>query len=248
MTVSDVIRPGDKVDIRLIQQIEREKITGEEAKVYKSQVLDFRNNGNLQIAMPTEAGRLVLLALGVRFEFTFYSKALLYSFTGQVVERYKKDNMYILEIEQKSPLEKFQRREYYRYECMLETSFYLLTEEQAGLETVPAMLESLRQNGLCESERTGVIVDLSGGGARMTTTDEVEPGSSILLVLQLINEKVNKQYHIVTNVISCRRLENVSERRFELRVKFKITDDKMREEIIRYIFEEERRNRQKASR
>lgn len=40
-------------------------------KIYKSQVLDLKENGNLEISMPVERGKLVLLPLGIRMEFIF---------------------------------------------------------------------------------------------------------------------------------------------------------------------------------
>ena len=41
-------------------------------KIYKSQVLDLKENGNLEISMPVERGKLVLLPLGIRMEFIFF--------------------------------------------------------------------------------------------------------------------------------------------------------------------------------
>ena len=46
MAVTDLIKPGDKIDIRLLQQVENEERTGDIIKVYKSQVLDINKRGN----------------------------------------------------------------------------------------------------------------------------------------------------------------------------------------------------------
>ena len=75
---SNIIRPGDKIDIQLVQQIENADRTGTGADTYKSQVLDVLDNGNLEISMPTESGKLILLPLGVRYEFAFYSGGGIY--------------------------------------------------------------------------------------------------------------------------------------------------------------------------
>ena len=61
MAFTDLIKPGDKIDIRLLQQVENEKRTGDTVKVYKSQVLDINKRGNLEISMPTEGTKLILL-------------------------------------------------------------------------------------------------------------------------------------------------------------------------------------------
>ena len=78
MAFTDLIKPGDKIDIRLLQQVENEERTGETVKVYKSQVLDINKRGNLEISMPTEGTKLILLPLDVRLEFVFYSGGFLY--------------------------------------------------------------------------------------------------------------------------------------------------------------------------
>ena len=41
MAFTDLIKPGDKIDIRLLQQVENDERTGDTVKVYKSQVLDI---------------------------------------------------------------------------------------------------------------------------------------------------------------------------------------------------------------
>ena len=95
MAFTDLIKPGDKIDIRLLQQVENEERTGDTVKVYKSQVLDINKRGNLEISMPTEGTKLILLPLDVRLEFVFYSGGFLYKSIGQIVERFKRDNIYL---------------------------------------------------------------------------------------------------------------------------------------------------------
>lgn len=245
MTVSELIRPGDKIDIRLIQQIEQSTVDGTVPKVYKSQMLDFKANGNLLISMPSEGGKLILLPLEVRFEFVFYSMGGLYRGIGQIKERYKKENIYMLEVELKSQLEKFQRREFYRHSCLLDVNYYVLSAEEAKISSPEKILGQLRGDGLYERQERGIIVDLSGGGIRFKSGEERKAGEYLLMELKLSSESLDKQYYIVGTVINCTRLEHISEKTYESRVKFLIKDDRIREEIIRYIFEEERRTRQR---
>lgn len=58
MTVSEVIRPGDKIDISLMQHMERSAEDCTIPRTYKSKVLDLKENGNLEIAMPSEGESL----------------------------------------------------------------------------------------------------------------------------------------------------------------------------------------------
>ncbi len=245
MTISELIHPGDKIDIRLIQQMESAASGGEMEIVYKSQVLDYLENGRIVIAMPVEKNRLVLLPLEVRFEFVFYAQSGMYRAVAQAKERYKKDNVHMLEIELKSQLEKFQRREYYRYTCLMDMNYYLLTEDEVKIESAEALFVQIQHQNFKERECQAKIVDLIGGGVRVLTEKYLEPGQYILLWLQLENEHFHKQYYIVGSVIRCVRKESAADSKREVRVKFLIRDDKVREEIIRYIFEEERKTRRR---
>ena len=71
MTIAEIIQPGDKVDISFVQNVERAKKDQSMPKIYKSQVLDLKENGNLEISMPVERGKLVLLPLGIRWSLSF---------------------------------------------------------------------------------------------------------------------------------------------------------------------------------
>lgn len=250
MTVEELIRPGDKVDISFVQQVENINTAGEAQQVYKSQVLDLKENGNLDISMPSEGSRLILLPLGVRLEFVFYSKGGLYRAMGQIKERYKSENIYMLEIELKTQLEKFQRREYFRFPCILDFNYYTITEEEAKFESGDALLIALRENDKegknSAREYEGNIVDLSGGGVRFRTAEELKPNQKLLFEIHLQNENLNKQYYIIGSVISCIPAEKASDKLFEIRAKFQIRDTSTREEIIRFIFEEERKSRQRG--
>lgn len=248
MTISEVIHLGDKIDIRLIQQVEAENKDGTATKLYKSQVLDIKEDGNLEISMPIEAGKLLLLPLGVRFEFVFYSSGGLYRAVGLIKQRYKKDNVYMLEVELKSQLEKFQRREFFRFSCLLDFKYYKITDEHSKLESIDEIFLQIRDDDFYGKVYEGQIVDLSGGGLKFNTVEELTVGSYLLYELHLQNDIINKQYYIVGEIISCRKMENIQEKKFQARGKFLIKDDRVRENIIRYIFEEERRTRQKEKR
>lgn len=246
MTVADVIHPGDKIEIN---QLQRGDTQGDISAVYRSKVLDVKENGNIEISMPTEKGRLVLLSLGVRFEFVFFSRGGMYRAIAQVKERYKKDNIFMLEIELRSQLEKFQRREYYRYPCIMNFDYYLLTQEEAEYGTGEAIYIQI-QNGVFpdKEEQTGQIIDLSGGGVKFIAEEEVKQGQYLLIQLCLKNEEINKKYYIVGTVIASQKTTRGSKNCYEIRMMFMIQDNNIREEIIKYIFEEERKTRQRSKR
>lgn len=246
MTVAEVIHPGDKIEIN---QLQRADAKSDISVVYRSKVLDVKENGNVEISMPTEKGRLVLLTLGVRYEFVFFSRGGLYRAIAQVKERYKKDNIFMLEIELRSQLEKFQRREYYRYPCIMNFDYYLLTKEEAAYGSGEAIYIQIRNGAFPDkTEQTGQIIDLSGGGVKFVTKEEVLPEQYLLMELCLRSDEVNRKYYIVGTVISSQKTTRGDKKCYEIRVKFLIEDNNIREEIIKYIFEEERKTRQRSKR
>lgn len=242
--VSNIIQPGNQVDLCMLQQIEMERKTGVRAHIYKSQVIGILSDGELELSMPTEAERPVMLPIGIRFEFVFYSKDGLYRGLGLVEERYKSDNRYMLRVSLKSQLRKYQRREFSRVPCAIGMAYYGITPEQA-LGVPPGQLQQLKElPQVLGTRREASIVDISGGGARFVSDAESRNGSYILMEVRLDSADDAAAYlfpaHILASLVS-----GEGKGRFETRVEFVIRDRKVREEIIRYIFDEERKNRNK---
>lgn len=245
--ISDIIQIGNGVEICLTQQIEQEKKTGVHAHIYKSQVAEIFGNDDLELLMPTEAGKLILLPLGVRFEFVFYSKSGLYRGTGLVKERYKSNNMYMLRVSLKSQLQKYQRREYYRMPCIIPMTYYEITEENVR-NISPERYRMLVE--LPEIEMTlreASIVDISGGGLRFVTDSYVPLERYIMIEVELKNIHESNVYLLPAHILASEKRSSRDDR-YENRAEFVIRDRKVREEIIRFIFDEERKNRRKEVR
>ena len=140
-------------------------------------------------------------------------------------------------VELKSNLRKYQRRDYYRFSCALEMkSRELSRDEIRVVDTV----EEFITPGL--PLKQSVIVDISGGGLRFLSNHQYEPGSLIYInYCLLIKEKV-KEYNLVGKVLAIKPSEN-RKGVYEHRVQYVNIGNEEREEIIRYIFEEERKHR-----
>lgn len=86
------------------------------------------------------------------------------------------------------------------------------------------------------------ITDLSGGGTRFNTNKIYNPGDKILIRLEFISGGTYKNLEILGIILSATELYN-DLGAIEYRIEFKDMDKKDREELIKYIFEEERRRR-----
>ena len=98
MKLSEVIRPGDKIDIRLVRQIEREEKGGEPAPLYQSRVCDLTSEKDLEIDMPMSGGKMILFPMGAECLFVIYTRSGMYRCEAVVRRRYKEDNLFFLSV------------------------------------------------------------------------------------------------------------------------------------------------------
>ena len=69
--ISNVLREGMKIDIHIVNQTERSESAEKAAPVYKSQIFELFENGEMEIMMPIQSGKLILLPLGLRYEILY---------------------------------------------------------------------------------------------------------------------------------------------------------------------------------
>lgn len=233
------VKPGEKVELQTVER----SILGavSDKKAYVSKVYDVISDEQFEILMPMEKTKLILLPVDGEYDVCFYTKQGLYQCYVRIVDRYKSDNTFILLCEPTSNLRKHQRREYYRFSCILNmNSRELVEEEIVAIEKN----EVFFQPGL--PLQKSVIVDISGGGVRFVSNYRYEEGTIIYLTYKLMINGREKEYELAGKILASKAIEN-RQGEFEHRLKYLHVENSDREEIIRYIFEEERKNRQKEN-
>ena len=127
--LSKYVVPGNRLEIQAVERIKNADET-ERKKIYQTQVCDVLSEDRLEIMMPMEKTKLILLPVDVEYDLYIYTSAGLYQCFARVIDRYKADAKYILLMELTSNLRKFQRREYYRLSCALDMDSRLLEKEE----------------------------------------------------------------------------------------------------------------------
>ena len=127
--LSKYVKPGNKVEIQAVEHVKYVD-DGDQKKVYSSMVSDILSDDQLEILMPMEKSKLILLPVNAEYDLYFYTEAGLYQCFVKVIDRYKQNNQFILCLELTSNLRKFQRREYYRLGCALEMNARPLEKEE----------------------------------------------------------------------------------------------------------------------
>lgn len=239
--LSKFVKEGDRVELIPVENRTKLNTTEAEEKTrtYSTKVASVIDDETIELLMPMEQTKLILLPVNAEYNVVFYTNGGLYQCFATVEDRYKSGALYLVQLSLTSNLRKYQRREFYRFSCALEMCSRNLVEEE--ISAIENKNPSYLQPNL--PIKRSVIVDISGGGLRFMSNQKYEVNSMVYCSYNLIKGKESKQYEIVGRVLSVKSLEN-RPGVYEHRVQYVNMDENVREEIIQFIFEEERRNRQ----
>ncbi len=235
------IREGDRIELTPVEGRARLTDDGEGPKTYATQISEITSEDTIEVLMPMEKTKLILLPVDAEYNVVVYTEAGLYQCFAKVIDRYKSEGMFFLAMELTSNLRKYQRREFYRFSCALEMCARNLEEEEINAVEKKSKMW-LQPN---RPIKRSVVVDISGGGLRFMSNQKYEVGSMIYCSYNLVRGTERKQYELVGKVLDVREIEN-RPGVFEHRVQYYNIDEGTREEIIQFIFEEERRSRRRS--
>lgn len=237
--LSKYVMPGDRIEIISLHAKMHEDGIGEQKKTYKSQIYDLRSEERLEVTMPMEQAKLVLLPIGMEYTIYFYTANGMYQCNARVAERYKTGNIFILVMDLTTDLSKFQRREFYRFECAIALEFRELEEEEKE-----ALANQTTYYSLDLALKQGVIVDISGGGMRFVSREKMAVNSLLYTKFSMPVNNEMITYHLSGRVLSVKEMEN-KPGAYEARLQYLNIEQEEREEIIKFIFEEERKQRKR---
>ena len=113
--IVDIIRPGDRVDIETVVADERT----DDKKYYITKVYDVGDSGEVEVVMPMEKARTVVLSVSVVYDLYFYAGKGIYACTAEVISRRNENGVAIAVLAPTTELRRHQRREYFRYDCVI---------------------------------------------------------------------------------------------------------------------------------
>lgn len=234
-----LITEGNKIDFKDI--LSKEQLNGGlTPATYASQVFEIRNDNILRVSMPIEHGRIIPLSKGKKFDAFFYTAKGLYQCMVIIIDRFKINNIYMMDIELLTEPVKYQRRQYYRLELNIPVRYMQITETESNVmaneEELPERLGNLSEY------HTGDTIDISGGGLRFTGDTLVEKGNRLAVVFDIDYEGNIERYLLAADVIMSFAIPQ-HHGMYEHRVEFKDISKENREMLIKYIFQEERKIR-----
>lgn len=213
----------------------------EERIVYASQILDF-NDDSIVCAMPIHEGRIVPLEAGKRFDAYFYVGTKIFRADCTAIDRGRDNNIHTVTIQLDSELLKFQRREYFRLSCVLPVSVKkVITLNVKADEEAVTNTKSEEKTACKEQEDIDncKIVDISGGGIRLQSKKKYQKDDYMMLDFDLDIDGSISHKSIIGKVVESRANDNDGTL-FANRLQFVDIDRLDREEIIKYIFGQQR--------
>ncbi len=244
MVLSKILAIGNKIELINVRSQMMAEINGDEdKKIYYSQVCELIDESRLKISMPIEGAKVVPLSVNSRYDACFYATGGLYQCRVVVVDRYKEDNVFMLVIEIVTELQKYQRRQYYRLGCTMDIKYRLIEkEEMEEYFNLKNKEDFARKYPLSDA----IALDISGGGIRFVSREKHTKDSEIFLLIKITYDGKEKMYGILGKVISLERAKNKNIL-YEYRVEYKNIEGSIREQLIKFIFEEERKQRKRAT-
>ena len=228
---------GDRIELMHIKSAIGRKVSD---KKYGSQLLDFDGDRTAKIAMPISEGKVIPLEIDDDYNLCFFTNSGLYQCTAQIKKRYKENRMYVMDVIFLTPLKKFQRRKFYRLDCLFPIRYRIVPKEQFEKKN-EAEQDNEKDEILWEE---GTISDLSGGGIRFHGNVECKKGDFVEIVLPLSLQSGIIPLSLYMKVVSCVHFEG-SRVAYETRGEFLNINEKERETVIKYVFEEQRRRMRK---
>lgn len=245
----DILVIGDKIDMKKLENVGGiVRSTG----TYVSQLLDIVNENTISIAMPYSGGKLVILELESRYRLCFYTSKGLYQCNGIMMKGYRENNAIIAAFRLTSDLEKFQRRQYFRLECIHEVEYRVILQEETEMEDRIMMNKFINSEERAEARRRlslmntqwlkGSITDLSGGGAKFNSDYKHNIGDKVRIKIDFIIGGELKKKLLAVEIIAADKLLSNPDK-YEHRAEFYDIGKTDREDLIKYIFEQERKRR-----
>lgn len=236
------LHPGAKVDMRPVQVVSRNGRV-DDNEHYVSGIHDIEEDGTLLLEMPMRGGKVVLLPMGVRYELVFTMDRKLLKAEAEMINRTRKGGFSLVCARLTSPVEKFQRREYYRLNVTVPISFISLDEragDLSGMAEIRQLIEG--RNDLTIGD--GTIVNISGGGLRFITDTDLGEAEYIFMRFAVDVAGQSRTIALIGQIVGSGLTEDRKHKAYRVQILFK--DSRLQEIIIRFIFEEERRIRRKV--
>ena len=219
------VKIGTRLELEVFDDF-GEKITPN----FSSQLEWADDEDTAVVAAPIFEGNIYPVRIGWKMNVYFISKDDLYKLRARILNRGMKENIAHIKIEILGDIEKIQRREFFRFEYTIPASY----------RVVESLYDEEKDK---EPMKPAATRDLSGGGVCIKLEEQVNINKLVECELDLGDKK--KVSFIGKVVRSTKRPED-PKYGYEIGILFKKIENRDKEAIIQFIFQEQRKLRRKG--
>jgi c-di-GMP-binding flagellar brake protein YcgR len=261
--MSPHLNPGEYMmtpqEVRIGTRLEFEILNSDGQRVgntFISQLLEHQDDGSVVISAPITESRVVYVPAGVTVRLTFVHQLHgLLGFKATIRSREYRENIAVLIAEPDGGLEKIQRREYYRLDVIVNALIWpdeadSGSESQANAGTGAAGMQSNKAAAgqhPAPSTKTGTTAEaapvkgytknLSGSGVCIICDTNFPKGSVVRVELEL-NDNIRFKARCI--VMRSQQVEVRRSKSYEMGMRFYEITNKDQDNLIKYIFEQQR--------
>lgn len=218
------IKLGTKIELELYDE-EGKKIPF----VFVSQYGGYdEENNTMEIYAPISQGNVYPVPPKMLMDVMFCKGKETYAFKSEAVEREYQGNIAMLYIRPLGPIRKIERRSFYRMDFRLEVQYRVFAE-------------SMPDDGLNGDFLTSYTRDISGGGICLITDEKLDNGLYVEALLKL--NKIIRFIGITVRSLEARYKGKIM---YETGIEFVRIENRTREQIVSYIFKEQREQLKKG--
>lgn len=221
------LNPGTKLEIQLLDFSLGDKDIN---KLFVSEFEWAEGEDIICVAAPIYEGKYLTASNGTNMYVYISISNQFYKLKASLTDRIVKDGLPIYKLSIENEMEKIQRRQFFRFDCVLDIKCREV--EMVNSTAVPK-----------GNFTKGLTRDISGGGTCLALVEGIEKGKFIECELQLSESKIIKFYGTIVRSI---KTDSESKNKYEAGVEFYNIDNRSRETIISFIFEEQRKLRKKG--
>lgn len=215
---------GTKLELELINED-----GGKIPAVFISQFGGFDEELNtMEIYAPIFQGNIYPVTPKMRMDVFFSKGKDTFSFKAEALERLYEGNIALLHIIPVSPIEKVERRSFFRMECQLGVQYRIFKLLLPDDEMQGEFIHTTARN-------------ISGGGICLVTKDLLEKGVYVEAYI-----KLKQRIRFVGVVIRSLEVRNRGRTEYETGIEFVRIENSDREKIISYIFKTQREQLKKG--
>lgn len=236
ITLLNLLADGDPLELSIMKD--------NEVKKFKSNVYRVLSDEELLLSAPLEKGALYPIRSGENILVAFNKdNSGIYDFYADVIARKKAGHLSAIIIRKTSDLRKTQRRHYFRFSYVGAFEILDSIEEKEGLDHLKEKYKNNKDIIIDEEEEKFITMDgrdISGGGFRAVSKKSFEAG-------EIVDGRVDldgKLLKFKAKIIRCTEIEGPYPK-YDVAFQFFEIDDRVRAEIISFIFRRERKTRNK---